>query len=217
MGYNVFEGNPYALSGEMDPGIRDGKSVLLIEYDTGNPKYLPGHEKILKPRGTIPNPSVGSCDMKVMSTEITGVKSFQDDWDKSVSIDVAHFGARAGASVEWSDIVSATNSKSHVMYSDRVECSVYTAQFDMDGAEKPRISPSFINAVKNLPTIAMSKADKLAYSEFLDEWGTHVMTNIVLGGRYSKLYKADAKTYSELLGIGWKIKGSLGFDAVGKI
>lgn len=212
-GYNVFTGNPFAAR---DKGLTN-RRILKLEYG-GLARSVTGDDNVKVPRAVRLDPQASGCQMNKEDREITSVKGFQREWDKKIGLSAqALYGVRGGASVQWKEINGDTKGNQFVYSQTIIECTTAEAFFQME--QKPLVHPDFAAAVRALPlptqNMELSIDGQKTYGKFMNNWGTHVITNIELGGRFQKMYKFTQQEYSQLVESGWKVKGKLGVGIMG--
>jgi len=204
IGYNVFKGNPFARG--IDPGFQYEKEILSIEYDSP-PQIASDNSKFAVPKGISVNTGFKACTNDFQTREITGMNNFQEEFDVNVELSGTAFGARASASAGYKEMQQKLSTNGKMYSQSMVECSVFSASFDVASASVPSVQSNFANAVDALPSREGAGTDE-AFRNFLDNWGTHVVHTLILGGRYGVLFEMDRASYAELKGDG--LTGSFG-------
>ena len=201
--YNIFKGNPYSTYG-FDPGFTTHnifQFTYLRRSTTENGRYsIPDNINVLED---------AVCNL-IFNTDIiedigSYFKSFQ------YIVDVAKYeewGASFSASLNYKEIYSETSSLNLSTYvSSSAMCYSYsasTALFD-------NLNPKFVSDVQNLPVVPTDLTD---YIDFLQHWGTHVVSRIYMGGRYGVLSKFSKSDYTYLASTGLDIDDAAGFSAI---
>ncbi len=94
-GYNIFYGNPYPLSGEVDPGFKN--LIFDISYKQ---KLLSEDRRYEIPDGSSLK-QVLACDISTTNTEITGETSYKNTLGIEASVSGSVKGIEFSASLEF--------------------------------------------------------------------------------------------------------------------
>jgi hypothetical protein len=182
--YDMFQGNPHFTREPNDPGIGlrpiFDLTYKLNKLTSDRRYYLPDHVT-----GIITE----SCGINTNTQVITGEESYSKSLkvDVGLEVGVTYKNINAGfkASSDFQEVSSNIyNYKQNYLYSS-AKCSVYTVLYE----ELPPLSSNFIKDIRALP----ERYNSLAYCEFLDKYGTHYFSEMVLGARYGYQYKIKAE------------------------
>ncbi|KAK3288135.1 hypothetical protein CYMTET_4379 [Cymbomonas tetramitiformis] len=192
MGYDIFRGNPLEVEeGRADPGWQ------RLVY---NLTYLPGE---VTPDGQILQPDNTEiriedvCKTNFDSTSILGGSSYQSVAGKSVSasagFSISGFGAKFGASKAYKSVSASINMFSSVYISATAECQHYNARL-LDNS--PSLHDEFLDALYTLPA-DYNPYTAVAFHRFFQEFGTHVVTQVSLGGKYGQVSNVTSSAFAD--------------------
>ena len=198
--YNILQGNPKVTAGEIDPGFQDGQNIYEFTYNerrtTTDGRYsIPDNTSVY---------DIQSCSFTFSSTTIKESSSYSSSLKVHVDADFSGWGASFSASSDYQKVKQTTSSGESMFISSEAECQAYGASI-----EDTQISKAFTDAVMHLPT-ASSSLDE--YTEFLQVWGTHVVTSLIMGGRYGVRSELTTKNYSTLSSSQFNIKAAAGYS-----
>ena len=147
--------------------------------------------------------AIDSCSFAFSSSTTTDTKSYMDSLKVHVDADFSGWGASFSASVDYQDVHSSTQNSEAVFISSHAECQSYGAS--INGAN---LTQGFRDAVSNLPLTN----DTQAYMNFIQIWGTHVASSLIMGGRYGFRSSFTTQNYSSLVSSNLNIKASAGYS-----
>ncbi|XP_062501798.1 uncharacterized protein LOC134178898 [Corticium candelabrum] len=213
-GYNLLDGNPQGVHslGGIDPGFRDTYRVLQLTYD----QQKISRDRQHSVADQVNTNERLSCSSSHERRAYTGVKGYQSDLSRSV--DASASASFAGLvkfsfteSYGYKSMLRESQSERKVyMEKSRIcnlgsvryqtelaQCPISTASRTSQSVEREmstpkfQLSPEFEAAVHALPiaSATTSTASDASYFSFLDTWGTHVITEIVLGSKYTEQYE----------------------------
>ena len=189
MGYNLLDGNPEGSAGlgGLDPGIRDTHRVLQLTYKT--------RRLTLDRSFSIPDQVTFTDRWGCASMHVTRAYAGPRGYQKSLQSSVDASGSNSGL---WS--FSFTMSSRYQYLQQRYKhqrdivvektrvCNLGTARYERERAsEQPdfKLEDGFPAAVSGLPS-SYNSSTSIQYGRFLDEWGTHVVTGIKVGSKYTE-------------------------------
>ena len=183
LGYNILKG--YPLEGGMDPGF--AAPIFTSDY-SGLGMSADCLYSI--PDGLHVYPEI-SCQTSFSSQEIKTKQEFETSFAASVDGSAANWGAKFSASVSYEEAASKVATSESLLIISQATCRYYKTR--LDTATPPALHDNFINKVNNIVNAA--DADKeSAVHDFLDVYGTHFLTDIDFGARYTKQHEM---TYSQ--------------------
>ena len=197
--YNILIGNPKGTKGEVDLGFL-GANIFHFTY---NQNLTTSDGKYLIPDNTTVN-AIDSCSFDFSSSTNTDTKSYMDSLKVHVDADFSGWGASFSASGDYQDVQSSTQNSETVFISSHAECQSYGASIG-----NASLTQGFKNAVSKLP----SKYDYEQYRKFIVEWGTHVASSLIMGGRYGFRSEFTTENYTSLVSSNFSIKASAGYSA----
>lgn len=193
MGYDIFRGNPLEVEqGRADPGWQ------RLVY---NLTYLPGQ---VTPDGQILQPDNTEikiedvCETSFVSDSIFGGSSYQRVAGKGVSASAGFslrgFGAKFGASKVYKSVSGSISTFGSVYISTSAECRHYNAQL-LD-TSSPSLHNDFLSALYMLPEDYNNYTASL-FHNFFQDFGTHVVKQVSLGGKYGQVSNFTSSTFAE--------------------
>jgi hypothetical protein len=246
LGYNLFYGDPLPLLPEnadpkkllMDPGLR--KPLFKLSYDDNR---LTGDRRHTQPDGYHATVDLG-CSTSFSTKQIRDLSQYQTEQAQISSIGAraevalvfppvsagkgkapkkssklpkpgikAKAFARVGGTLSYQtkDIQSNQRLRESTMYSSNAKCSSYVVGLSF--AKPPQTHPDFQAAVDGL-----NDAPSAYYSLF-DNFGTHMLTTVKMGGRSAANMFIDNTKANEVRstanGFGVSLEASVG--AVAKV
>eukprot|EP00927_Polykrikos_kofoidii_P024403 TRINITY_DN2219_c0_g1_i2.p1 TRINITY_DN2219_c0_g1~~TRINITY_DN2219_c0_g1_i2.p1 ORF type:complete len:1500 (-),score=216.34 TRINITY_DN2219_c0_g1_i2:137-4207(-) len=246
LGYNLFYGDPLPLLPEnadpkkllMDPGLR--KPLFKLSYDDNR---LTGDRRHTQPDGYHATVDLG-CSTSFSTKQIRDLSQYQTEQAQISSIGAraevalvfppvsagkgkapkkssklpkpgikAKAFARVGGTMSYQtkDIQSSQRLRTSTMYSSNAKCSSYVVGLSF--AKPPQTHPDFQAAVDGL-----NDAPSAYYSLF-DNFGTHMLTTVKMGGRSAANMFIDNTKANEVRstanGFGVSLEASVG--AVAKV
>ena len=126
-----------------------------------------------------------------------------DSLQVHVDADFSGWGASFSASSDYKDVYSSTQNGETVFISSHAECQTYGGSID----DAP-LTQGFRDYVSNLPVTN----DTQQYIDFIETWGTHVASSLIMGGRYGFRSSFTSQNYSSLVSSNFSIKASAGYS-----
>ena len=121
----------------------------------------------------------------------------------SVGADFSGYGASLiSASVDYKTVQSSTSSSSSRYVSSHANCAVYRARV----LPEANISDWLKVAVKQLGN------DSKGYIDFLNNYGTHYIEKVTMGGRYGFLSKFEESKYMTMMSTGLDVSLAAGYS-----
>ena len=197
--YNILKGNPKVTGDKLDPGFLGG-NIFQFTY---NQNLTTSDGKYLIPDNTTVN-VIDSCSFDFSSSTTTDTKSYMDSLKVHVDADFSGWGASFSASADYNQVSSLTQNGETVFVSSHAECQSYVASID----DAP-FSQTFVVTVSNLPLTN----DTQPYINFIQTWGTHVASTLIMGGRYGYRSSFTTENYTSLISSNFSIKASAGYSA----
>eukprot|EP00818_Percolomonas_sp_WS_P008615 CAMPEP_0117447906 /NCGR_PEP_ID=MMETSP0759-20121206/7118_1 /TAXON_ID=63605 /ORGANISM="Percolomonas cosmopolitus, Strain WS" /LENGTH=1421 /DNA_ID=CAMNT_0005240259 /DNA_START=147 /DNA_END=4412 /DNA_ORIENTATION=+ len=189
-GYDYYEGNPKETAAGGDAGYR----LPIFSIDSLAERRGYDH-RFLKPNRVDVSSRV-SCSTHASSKAMGTSKELQQSISKS-SQDISGFGVGVsfqGAGVDYSqnaknskgfeDLSKSLSTGEEVAVSSEATCTVYQAS--INPIVLPELHPEFKHSLESLG--AYSGATEELYQYFIRTYGTHVVTQVLMGSRYGKIY-----------------------------
>ena len=200
--YDIFNGNPETTKG-LDPGL---KSLGIFQF-TYNRGLTTADGRYSIPDGTTVN-DAQSCSFSFFSDITKNTGSYMDSIKIYVDASFKGWGASFSASTDYQDMEKSTQSGETVFVSSQARCEAYGAS--INDAE---FTDNFINTVSYLPVVLNSSTREI-YISFIQEYGTHVLTSLMMGGRYGVRSEFKTSNYSSLASSGINVKASAGYSGL---
>uniref|UniRef100_A0A7S1KQF9 Uncharacterized protein n=1 Tax=Percolomonas cosmopolitus TaxID=63605 RepID=A0A7S1KQF9_9EUKA len=202
-GYDIIFGNPKETSVGGDQGPR----LAVFDIDAATNEVFSPDWRYSMPANVDITTRI-SCDSSISVKEISSSSAMKNEISNTVStstsanVDVSYEkkGKKLGvsANMEFSGSDTIKNAQSSLDSSDKTAitseatCSVYEAS--LNPFKYPKFDEGFTVAVKALSK-TYDHTSEGVYREFIDTYGTHVITKVLMGSRYGRMYimTKDAK------------------------
>ncbi len=211
-GYDVFHGNPHATSG-IDPGLRGGR-IFNFTYN-----HL---QTTLDRRHLIPDGmhilSTPSCAFDFETTMVGGETSYRNSLEVSAKVSGGGWGSHFAASSDYKRVKKGSTVEKKVYTSSVARCTAYTA-FTRDFTTLT-LDRFFREDIRNLPVLDYTinyisfNETNAGYQRILRLYGTHVITHVVMGGRYGILSEMNKDKKEELERKGIKVDVAAGYSGI---
>ena len=134
------------------------------------------------------------------------MRAYTDSLKTHVDADFTKWGASFSASADYHEVKQRTEYGEYVFVSSEAECQAYGASIrDADS----RLSEDFIMDVAHLPTTNSSLDE---YLEFIQMRGTHIVTSLIMGGRFGVISEFSTENYGYLSSGRTNIKATAGYS-----
>ena len=186
--YNIFIGNPHNTHGE-DPGLT-GKPVFALSYN----------QRKTTPDGCYSIPDYTSvedasaCSFTFSSNSVHNVASYFMSLKTDVTTSFGGYGASFSASTDYNMVKKNTASQESRYVKSHAICEDYWATL-LQGAE---LDDSFKTAVEDLDS-------NEEYRDFVQQYGTHYLATVTMGGRYGFQSEFETNEYMDMLSNGLDI------------
>ena len=216
VGYNLVDGNPEGAphKGNVDPGLKRTHRMLELSYTK--------NRRTIDDQITIPDQASFaqslSCSTHVYKYSYHGAAGYQKELKTTVSGSGSGsyglFSFAFSASAKFKNYQRRSSSTTNIEVEERRVCNRGTARYLMENAglqnSKIKLQRGFAAAIKRLPR----RYNRRVYGRFLDEWGTHVITEVTVGSIYSKvtsITKEEAYQFSlQNNNVGLSVSGAFG-------
>jgi hypothetical protein len=202
-GYNIVQGDPWrGLLGQgptdpQDPGFEHLKQIVYTDE--------------VKPYDDL------TCDSSARSATIESTSSLQSSMEDTAKISAGiPLIFSFSASTSYKTAKELMKSHKEVFVKSSVTCGVQeaglpnAALYD-EGGDAPKMNPIFVQAVKDLPTDLHDIG--LSYYRFLHSFGTHFVTDVVMGASYTEITTWSAAhlttSFSSQVGVTVAASGTL--------
>ena len=203
-GYDIYRGNPHSTQG-VDPGFRFER-IFDLTYN----QKLKSSDGYWDVPDNVTMARTDACTLHFESTYLHTMSSYLNSLERDVTVSgglagIASFKAStAYKSVEKS---MTTTTDKHI-YSNAV-CDVYKAK--MNAYDPPKLHENFIKVLMTLPT----KYDEKQYFKFIDNYGTHAITEINMGARFGMISSISKSSYEKFQSEGISVSAAASFSILG--
>lgn len=221
-GYNLLYAHPHPKESGVDPGFSHygGGTIFNLTYSgtksTGDGRYIiPDLLDVVSEKG---------CSLSFSSKDATSASEYNAMMRDSLSVGASlsvgpFFSSSFRASGESQGTEKILFSGTHTAVKSEARCSAFGARFiDMTDV---KFSTDFLAGLKYLEAVGKGDAEGVepaeAWFDFFDTFGTHFLSAITLGSRYSFSQIFESSSYDKLrtkedkasvsadvaVGIGW--------------
>ncbi|XP_026190325.1 uncharacterized protein LOC113146615 [Cyclospora cayetanensis] len=226
-GYDMVMGNP--LGDEHSPGD-PGFRAPVIAFDWGHDREgVSSDLTTLQPKGAFIRPYV-SCQKAENVEEIESLKDYVTDLAADASTDVSVPFLPFSGSFNFRLLADESQRKQTKTFMMRAYCFRYEAGLALVSDSSSTLTDPFRKAIENLPSAFPSTAEGsnctpdvfkknrqspacadhsiMRWMEFFNDFGTHVTTNIKLGGKVTKQLRVSKEQAEALNNRALKGSGS---------
>eukprot|EP00929_Paragymnodinium_shiwhaense_P103008 TRINITY_DN6628_c0_g1_i1.p1 TRINITY_DN6628_c0_g1~~TRINITY_DN6628_c0_g1_i1.p1 ORF type:complete len:632 (-),score=135.12 TRINITY_DN6628_c0_g1_i1:346-2241(-) len=204
-GYDILTGNTRDTSGFGDRGFRT--NVFDFKHDQGQ-KTPDGKWEV--PDKTT-SQEISACSETQVSKIVNSAFSYMHEVSTDFSIDLDMFDVAFDFSTDTKHITQTTETKESIFAQITATCAVY--ELTMHMYDHPPLDPNFLAGAGMLPSTV--DEDEEAYMTFIHRFGTHVVNQMTLGGRWGWSMEFKAHDYQNLLDD--SVSVDLGLHYAGKI
>ena len=196
IGYNILDGNPLGDSiTDSDPGINP-RRILSLSYKDGHisktRKYkLPDQVDYIDRKG---------CQDNQAAKTIKSTKEYQKELSNYVKAEGGYEGvavsAHFSASAAFKSVQEGSSFFEEVYISETATCLLGEGHYKPTFENKSKnflVDKIFLKYVTNLKDQSNSKPSDEAFVRLFDEWGTHVITGVQVGSRFSSTLRTTRK------------------------
>lgn len=200
--YDILKGNPESTQGH-DSGFI-GPTIFQFTYyqnlTTTDGRYsIPDHTTVHDAQ---------SCSFAFSSTTIKDTRAYMDSLKVHVSTDFKGWGASFSGSSDYQSVHQSSVSENTVFISSHAQCESYGGSID----DAP-FTKDFVKAVSLLPS-SFNSSTREKYLSFIQTYGTHVATALIMGGRYGFRSEFTVEGLSDLSKTGINVKASAGYSGL---
>ena len=200
--YDILRGNPQNTGG-LDPGFLH-QGIFQFTYNQG---LTTADGRYSIPDYTTVN-DAQSCSFSFSSRLDKDTASYMDSLKIHVDTSFKGWAASFSASADYQQVHEVTQSRQTLYISSQAQCEAYGASID----DAP-FSDSFFKAVLYLPEV-LNSSTKLDYLTFIQQYGTHIVTALKMGGRFGVRSEFAIANYSSLYSSGVNVKASAGYSGL---
>lgn len=185
-GYDIYRGNPHSTQG-LDPGFKFGK-IFDLTYNDG----VKSSDLNWDIPDSVTMARIDACTLNFQSIELENMKSYQKSLEQEVTVTGGFLFAKFKASTDYKSMEkSMTSNADRHIYSSAV-CDIYKAR--MSPYKPPKLHQEFLTALRNLPAVYNERE----YFRFLDNFGTHAITELSMGARYGMISTISERAYNQM-------------------
>lgn len=185
LGYNILKGFPLATG--HDPGFTF--PIFKADYSNG---AMTADCRYSIPHGLVIIPDI-SCVTSFSSDTAQNKFEFVKSLSKSVKIDGSGWGASFSASDGYKESSSEIGTGESAFVFSTAHCQYYFSRLVTDDA--PLFDNVFLKWVLKLNA---TNSDKMTYFNFFDTFGTHFLTEITFGARYTFKHTMKSQTFESM-------------------
>ncbi|EAR98783.1 MAC/perforin domain protein (macronuclear) [Tetrahymena thermophila SB210] len=191
-GYNIYFANPHSTTG-LDPGFTNS-GILELDYNNNlwtniNPDrsyYVPDNVSLTVEK---------SCIVSFQSQEVNSLSQYRDSLSSSVQFQAKYFAGKFSASSDYQEVQDGLNSANIQYIESQARCSIFQLDVYNSPSQNAQLTPQLQQA---LFTLAFNQTSQNDYYDFIDTWGTHVVTSVNLGSRFGYKYQMDKYQSNQL-------------------
>eukprot|EP00928_Gymnodinium_smaydae_P006771 TRINITY_DN12413_c0_g2_i1.p1 TRINITY_DN12413_c0_g2~~TRINITY_DN12413_c0_g2_i1.p1 ORF type:complete len:475 (-),score=64.87 TRINITY_DN12413_c0_g2_i1:86-1510(-) len=187
-GYDALYGNPRSTTGNGDPGFRT--NVFKFTQNDGQ-KTTDGKWDV--PDKTTSQDFGTTCSATQTSRVLASAYDYQHTVDDGISVNAGFMGLEFSLSSDFKQIDNETRSNTSIFAQVSAQCAAY--QLTMHTYDHPDVDMNFIDGVNTLP----DQYVEAPYMLFLQSFGTHVVTQLQVGGRWGWQMTFDRFAYNNML------------------
>ena len=118
------------------------------------------------------------CSFTFSSSILKDTRSYMDSLKGQISTNFKFWGAGFSASSDYQDVHQSTVNDNSIFISSQAQCEAYGASIN----DTP-FTKDFAAAVSTLPS-SFNSSTREQYLFFIQSYGTHIATALIMGGRY---------------------------------
>ena len=206
-GYNLMRGNPTVspASGQaIDAGFTT--NIFKNSYDKNN-KTPDGFYKV--PNGFVVEP-VQVCNTNMSSKSISSDNELKTEMKTSLGLSGKVPKATFGLNSEYSSMKSKIKKDNKTYIENSAYCSIYRSV--LNRYDPPELSTNFVQGLKNLSKSKFVSIDAnnkdttgLVFFEFIEEFGTHYISELLMGSRFTSILETDSHKLLEMKSKGFDV------------
>jgi hypothetical protein len=187
-GYDVLHGNPRSTQGDGDPGFRT--NVFKFTHNDGQ---MTPDDKWQVPDKTTSQDFGRTCSATQNTRILDSAYDYQHTVKNGISLDVGFMGLEFSLSTDFKNVDNETRTNTSIFAQIDAKCVAY--EITMHTFDHPTVDPNFIAGVNSLP----GHYDEKSYMAFLRSFGTHVVTQMQVGGQWGWQLTFDRFAYTNML------------------
>ena len=208
-GYNILFGNPKIAP--QDGGLIDSGFASQIFQITYDDKITSGDRKYYIP-DNFEVDAMQACKADFSSKSTTTVEELKNSLAVSVGLKVGYGPFAFGANTEFSNMASSITTKNKVYITSNAECGLYV--FKVLEVFPPKLHSIFIRYLKTLEGIEYNSNNEQKFSRFFSAYGTHYLSKIIMGSRYTYVEEMSSDDLETLKSQGVKVEVEASASAI---
>jgi len=198
-GYDILYGNPLATHADVDSGFRT--NVFKFSYDDGQ-KTPDGKWQVPDKTTAI---ELSECSLEQYIKVIGDASSYEQAIGVNVAGNFSDVDFKFDLSVDYQHVEKDTQSHENVFAHVTCNCSAY--DLTMHIFDHPAVDEDFILGSEMLP----AQYDEELYMAFIREFGTHVLTQVRVGGRWGWQMEFSKMSWSHMESTGINISAGIAY------
>jgi len=200
---NIFYGNPAPTQGSVDPGFRGQIFDARYHGDATTPDG-----RYFLPEGLSVHSCDNACSLHFEVTSIQGAHSYSSELSIKAGVGFAGFGARFSASADFARIEKGAEEHHNLYTFAEAKCCSY--RVFKNSFKAPPLTENFRAAVEGAP----EEYDPDYYFRIIDEFGTHHLLDVTLGGLYGRESTFTNESWQRMISssLSWAV--SAGYDGL---
>jgi hypothetical protein len=198
-GYDLLYGNPLSTQGDADSGFRT--NVFKFSY-VDNQTTTDGKWQVPDKTTAI---ELNECSLEQYIKVIGDNMSYSEAIGVNVAGNFSGFNTSFQLSVDYQHVEQDTESHENVFAHVTCNCSAY--DLTMHIFDHPEVDDDFVLGSQMLP----AAYDEDLYMEFIREFGTHVLTQVRVGGRWGWQMEFTEQSFSHMEGTGVNISAGIAY------
>eukprot|EP00929_Paragymnodinium_shiwhaense_P056398 TRINITY_DN2821_c0_g1_i1.p1 TRINITY_DN2821_c0_g1~~TRINITY_DN2821_c0_g1_i1.p1 ORF type:complete len:501 (-),score=95.05 TRINITY_DN2821_c0_g1_i1:326-1756(-) len=204
-GYDILTGNPRDTTGFGDRGFRTN----IFDFTHSQGHKTPDGKWDVADKTT--SQMISACSETQVSKIVNSAFSYKNVVSTDFSIDLELFDIAFDFSIDTKHVTDTTETHESIFAQITATCAVY--ELTMHLYDHPPFDPNFLAGASMLPSTV--DEDEEAYMTFIARFGTHVVNQMTLGGRWGWSMEFKNHSFQSLLDDSVSI--DLGLHYAGKI
>ena len=182
--------------------------MFNLTYNDGN--LTPDGQHLVPDHATAMNQP--SCSFSFVTSTISNSANLSTSLSEDASVEGKGWGASFSASVGYKNVHETTSHSESRFYSTKAQCMVYSASINYNTA---MLSNDFVNSVSNLSFVNSTSNETISqYLNFINQYGTHFVYSMRMGGRYGYRSEVSNSKSMELTSQGLNVKVAAGYSGL---
>ena len=153
-----------------------------------------------------------SCSFSFVTSTISNSATLSTSLSVDASVEGKGWGASFSASVDYKSVHEATSRSESRFYSTKAQCMVYSASISYEVA---KLSSDFVNSVSKLSHENSDSKETISkYRNFINQYGTHFVNSMRMGGRYGYRSEVSNSKSMDMTSQGLNVKAAAGYSGL---